>query len=195
MDLSPAVNSLTSSPSTGEDRGKGALIFCPLTLALSRQGRENPSPGIVRRAKYFVGLKLALLLWLPVLAASEASTLLQANFAFFAVATSPTAADGVSAAASDQRQSAAVRDFECSLGKSAAVVGALRLRRCSCGRHGGRHGNPHAWANLAHGERHGSRCGADEYHVGAVSDAEPPRSGIASVTRLAAGVAGWHWTS
>jgi membrane protein DedA with SNARE-associated domain len=84
------VSSLTSSPSTGEDRGKGALIFCPLTLALSRQGRENPSPGIVRRAKYFVGLKLALLLWLPALEASETSWVFSANFAFSAVASSPS---------------------------------------------------------------------------------------------------------
>jgi hypothetical protein len=58
MDLSPAVSSLTSSPSTGEDRGEGALIFCPLTLTLSRKGRENPSPCIVQKAKYFVGLRL-----------------------------------------------------------------------------------------------------------------------------------------
>jgi hypothetical protein len=35
-----------SFPLTGEDRGEGALIFCPLTLTLSRQGRENRSPCI-----------------------------------------------------------------------------------------------------------------------------------------------------
>ena len=35
-----------SYPLTGEERGEGALIFCPLTLALSRQGRENRSPCI-----------------------------------------------------------------------------------------------------------------------------------------------------
>ena len=64
-----------------------------------------------------VGQCLVVLLWLPVLAASEASTLLQANFAFFAVAMSPTTADGVSTAASDHHQSAAVRDFERSLAK------------------------------------------------------------------------------
>jgi hypothetical protein len=34
------------SPLTGEERGEGALIFCPLTLTLSRQGRENRSPCI-----------------------------------------------------------------------------------------------------------------------------------------------------
>ena len=54
------MSSLTSSPSTGEDRGEGALIFCPLTLTLSRKGRENPSPCIVQKAKYFVGLRLTL---------------------------------------------------------------------------------------------------------------------------------------
>src|SRR5499426_744814 len=64
-----------------------------------------------------VGQCLVVLLWLPVLAASEASTLLQANCAFFAVTTSPTAADWVSAAASDQHQNAVVRDFERSLAK------------------------------------------------------------------------------
>ena len=58
MNLSPAVTLLTSSPSTGEDRGEGALNFYPLTLTLSRQGRENPSPCIVQQAKYFVGLRL-----------------------------------------------------------------------------------------------------------------------------------------
>jgi hypothetical protein len=58
MDLSPAVNFLTSSPLTGEDEGEGALIFLPLTLALSRQGRENTSPYIVQQAKYFVGSRL-----------------------------------------------------------------------------------------------------------------------------------------
>ena len=101
-------------PSTGEDRGKGALIFCPLTLALSRQGRENPSPGIVRRAKYFVGLKLALLLWLPALAASETSRAFSANFAFSAVDSSSS---GASAAPADHQQSGAVRRFERSLAR------------------------------------------------------------------------------
>jgi hypothetical protein len=42
MDLSPAVSSLTSSPSTGEDRGEGALIFFLLTLALPREGEREP---------------------------------------------------------------------------------------------------------------------------------------------------------
>ena len=61
MDLSPTVSSLTSSPLTGEDRGEGAY-FCPLTLTLSRQGRENPSPCVVQQAKYFFGLGLMVLL-------------------------------------------------------------------------------------------------------------------------------------
>jgi aldose sugar dehydrogenase len=41
-----------------KDKGEGALIFCPLTLTLSRQGRENRSSCIVQQAKYFVGLTL-----------------------------------------------------------------------------------------------------------------------------------------
>src|SRR5262245_65793256 len=61
MDLSPTVSSLTSSPLTGEDRGEGAYFF-PLTLTLSRQGRENPSPCVVQQAKYFFGLGLMVLL-------------------------------------------------------------------------------------------------------------------------------------
>ena len=54
MDLLVAVCSLTSSPSTGEDRGEGALNFYPLTLTLSRQGRqgrENRSLYIVQQIK------------------------------------------------------------------------------------------------------------------------------------------------
>ncbi len=43
--LSLKVMREASSPSTGEDRGEGALIFCPLTLTLSRQGRENHLPA------------------------------------------------------------------------------------------------------------------------------------------------------
>ena len=57
MDLSPAVSLLTSSPLTGEERGEGAY-FCPLTLTLSRQGRENRSSSIVQQSKYFVRLGL-----------------------------------------------------------------------------------------------------------------------------------------
>ena len=53
--LMPQNDIATQSP-TGEDRGEGALIFCPLTLTLSRQGRENRLFGIVQQAKYFVGL-------------------------------------------------------------------------------------------------------------------------------------------
>jgi uncharacterized protein len=62
MDLSLVVSSLTSSPLTEEDRGEGALIFYPLTLTLSRQGRENSSPCILQQAKCFV--VLTLVLWL-----------------------------------------------------------------------------------------------------------------------------------
>jgi hypothetical protein len=46
-----------SSPSTGEERGEGALIFCPLTLTLSRHGEREPvslhrsTSGIFRRIK------------------------------------------------------------------------------------------------------------------------------------------------
>ena len=58
MNFPAVVSSLTSSPSTGEDRGEGALIFCPLTLALSRRGRENPSPCIFQQARYFGRSKL-----------------------------------------------------------------------------------------------------------------------------------------
>src|SRR5262245_54947216 len=48
----------------GVDRGEGALIFCPLTLTLSRQGRGNPSPWLVQQPKYFVRLRLNLVtLW------------------------------------------------------------------------------------------------------------------------------------
>jgi cytochrome c oxidase cbb3-type subunit III len=54
------VCSQTSSPLTGEDKGEGAC-FCPLTLTLSCQGRENPSPCIGQQAKYFVGLRLVVL--------------------------------------------------------------------------------------------------------------------------------------
>jgi hypothetical protein len=35
--LSPQDDIVTQS-ATGEERGEGALIFCPLTLTLSRQG-------------------------------------------------------------------------------------------------------------------------------------------------------------
>ena len=52
------MSSVTSSPLTGEDRGEGAEFFCPLTLTLSRQGRENPSSGSFNTRKYFVGLGL-----------------------------------------------------------------------------------------------------------------------------------------
>jgi cytochrome c oxidase cbb3-type subunit III len=70
MDLSPTVSSVTSSPSTGEDRGEGAY-FCPLTLTLSRQGRENPSPCVVQQAKYFFGLGLMVLLILGLTASCD----------------------------------------------------------------------------------------------------------------------------
>src|SRR5262245_26067156 len=46
---------------TGEDRGEGAY-FCPLTLILSRQGRENTFPCIVRQAKYFAEIMFLLIL-------------------------------------------------------------------------------------------------------------------------------------
>jgi len=48
---------------TGEDKGEGAY-FRPLTLTLSRQGRENQSAYIVQQAKYFLGLGLMVLLFL-----------------------------------------------------------------------------------------------------------------------------------
>jgi hypothetical protein len=59
MDLSPAVTLLTSSPSTGEDRGEGALIFCPLTLTLSRQGEREPVSVHRLTSDIFAGLSLA----------------------------------------------------------------------------------------------------------------------------------------
>jgi cytochrome c oxidase cbb3-type subunit III len=54
-------NDIMTRSLTGEDRGEGAY-FCPLTLTLSRQGRENPSPCVVQQAKYFFGLGLMVLL-------------------------------------------------------------------------------------------------------------------------------------
>ena len=57
MNLSPALSLPTSSPSTGEERGEG-VCFAPLTLTLSRQGRENQFPCIVK-SKVFcrIGVK------------------------------------------------------------------------------------------------------------------------------------------
>ncbi|MET0502391.1 MAG: DedA family protein [Candidatus Binatia bacterium] len=76
---------------------------------------------MVRRAKYFVGLRLALLLWLPVLAPSVPSRVLSADFAFAAVDSSPS---GTLTSEPDPSQSAAVRHFEHSL----ARVGPLLQR-------------------------------------------------------------------
>jgi len=59
--LSPQDDIATQSP-TGEERGEGALISYPLTLTLSRQGRENRSSCVNQQAKYFVVLRIVL--WL-----------------------------------------------------------------------------------------------------------------------------------
>jgi mono/diheme cytochrome c family protein len=59
--LSPQDDIATQSLT---DRGEGAYC-CPLTLTLSRQGRqgrENPPPCVVQQAKYFLGLGLIVLL-------------------------------------------------------------------------------------------------------------------------------------
>ena len=99
--------------------------FLPLTLALSRQGREEARlPESFRRAKYFVGLKLALLLWLPALAASETSRAFSANFAFSAVDSSSS---GASATPADHNKAprcggSNVHLRECSRSCSATVT-------------------------------------------------------------------------
>ena len=102
-DLSPAVSSLTSSPSTGED-------------SLSRRRTIAGGGFSLPRAKYFFGLRLALLLWLPLLAPSEAFVF-SANFAFFAVASSPAGVGEAPNAAAGHEPSVVRRRFERELAK------------------------------------------------------------------------------